>query len=155
MGNANNTAESSHVQKPLGKINQKDLDLIRSSWSLIESKEAFGIEIMVQLLSNYKQIKDKWIFAANLETEEEMRENSQLKYHAKNIVKVFGSVVEKVINAPSPESINIDECGLVTLGTKHFHFDVSRPNFEVLNFFLNSLKIFFHFNFLVIEHLIT
>jgi hypothetical protein len=54
-------------------ITPKDLDLVKAAWSSIESKETFGIDIMVRLFLEHKEIKTKWIFASNLETEEEVR----------------------------------------------------------------------------------
>jgi hypothetical protein len=113
-------------------LTQQDLDLVKTSWNMVESKEDLGVEIMIRLFIDHSHLKSKWIFASNLETEDEMRDNSQLKYHAKNIVNILGPVVEKVISAPTVESINIDECGLMTLGTKHFHFDVNRNDFQVI-----------------------
>jgi hypothetical protein len=113
-------------------LTHQDIDLVKKSWHLVESKENLGVEIMIRLFIDHSHLKSKWIFASNLETEDEMRSNSQLKYHAKNIISILGPVIEKIINAPSVDNINIDECGLVSLGTKHFHFDVFRADFQVI-----------------------
>jgi hypothetical protein len=115
-----------------GKITSQDIDLVKTSWLMVESKEDLGVEIMIRLFIDHSHLKTKWIFASNLENEDEMRSNSQLKYHAKNIINILGPVIEKIIGATSIESINLDECGLVTLGTKHFHFDVFRNDFQVM-----------------------
>ena len=95
-------------------LTQQDLDLVKTSWNMVESKEDLGVEIMIRLFIDHSHLKSKWIFASNLETEEEMRSNSQLKYHAKKVVDLLNKVVERVIKS-DPEHIDLDDFQLIKL----------------------------------------
>ena len=44
-----------------------------------------GIRIMIKMFKSDTDIKYLWIFASNLETEEKMRNNSEIIYHAKKM----------------------------------------------------------------------
>lgn len=74
----------------------------------------------------HSEIKYKWIFAANLETEAEMLTNSQIKYHSKKIMEVFGQIMEVVVSRGSFENL-----GLIRLGRSHFHYGVKPSDFKV------------------------
>ena len=47
---------------------------------------------------------------------------------------MLGRCVEKIAKS-EPETLNIDDCGLVKLGTKHFHYGVRRADFVVNLYF--------------------
>ena len=119
-----------HHGSKLEPITENDIEIIKSGWSSINSREEFGLDIMVRLFLNNRDIKSKWIFASNLETEEEMRSNSQLKYHAKKVVDLLNKVVERVIKS-DPEHIDLDDFLLIKLGSNHFHYGVIRNDFVV------------------------
>jgi hypothetical protein len=120
----------------LEPITENDIEIIRSGWSSIDSKEELGLDIMVRLFLNNREIKSKWIFASNLETEEEMRSNSQLKYHAKKVIDLLNKVIERVINSSDPSNIDLDDFHLIKLGSNHFHYGVIRHDFIVKAFVL-------------------
>lgn len=119
-----------HHGSKLEPITENDIEIIKSGWSSINSREEFGLDIMVRLFLNNRDIKSKWIFASNLETEEEMRSNSQLKYHAKKVVDLLNKVVERVVKS-DPEHIDLDDFQLIKLGSNHFHYGVIRDDFVV------------------------
>ena len=77
-------------------INQDDLDIVKKSWASVSDPQDLGLSIMIYIFQEHKEIKSKWIFAANLETLEEMLSNSQLKYHAKKVVDVLAFLLGKL-----------------------------------------------------------
>lgn len=81
---------------------------------------------MHSLFTAHSEIKYKWIFAANLETEEEMLANSQIRYHSKKIMEVFSQIIYIVIHRES-----LDQLGLERLGRSHFHYGVKPTDFKV------------------------
>lgn len=90
-----------------------------------------------RIFQAHKEIKGKWIFATNLETEAEMVSNPQVRYHAKKITDVFTKAVT-ILCSSSPNAISLDELNLARLGRSHFHYGVTRDNF-VVSFFSFSL----------------
>jgi hypothetical protein len=115
------------------KISMKEVKLIKESWDSIKSHQDFSIAIMVRIFQEHSVIKDRWIFATNLVTEEEMLNNSQVKYHAKKI----GDVLARIVNiAASSQGVDfdkdkLDQIDLIKLGRSHFHYGVARENFSV------------------------
>lgn len=134
MGVTNSKTNSSYSLDDvlnLAPLNQKEVDLLKICWEEIKNKEEMGISIMVRIFQEHKQIKSKWIFATNLETEAEMISNSQLRYHAKKITDVLGKIVVKAISCPDIAEFSVDEFELTRLGRNHFHYGVRREHFFV------------------------
>ena len=153
MGNSNNGFD-----KPVEPMTEQEISLVKECWDSIEDKQALGMAIMLRLVKYslepfpkkekfnqlikilnrlflaHSEIKHKWIFAANLETEEEMLNNSQIKYHAKKIIDVFGKLVEGVVG-----HAELDNSSLERLGRNHFHYGVKVDDF-VVSTKLNFLK---------------
>lgn len=89
--------------------------------------------------SNITKIKQLWVFAANLETEDEMLQNSQLRYHGDKIVSTFDKVIN-ILTSPSNEQID-----LIALGRRHHgyglrkeYFIVSKNNFRGIEIYIGS-----------------
>ena len=55
-----------------------------------------------------------------------MVNNSQIKYHSQNIIKVFGQVIDAVIIRG-----DLNCLGLERLGKSHFHYGVKAEDFKV------------------------
>ena len=80
-----------------------------------------------RIFVSHEDIKYLWIFASNLETEEEMLNNSQLRYHAKKVVDALNKILVAVI---SNETHNLDQ-DIQRLGKTHFHHGVKKEYFPV------------------------
>ena len=91
----------------------------------------FLFVFVLRIFQEHKEIKGKWIFATNLETEAEMLSNSQVRYHAKKILGVISKIVEKLTSTPDVRQFDLDEFGLVKLGRSHYHYNVRREHFVV------------------------
>lgn len=133
MGTTNSKSNTSALEDvaKLEPLNQKEVEALKMSWHAIKNKEQIGISTMVRIFQEHKEIKNKWIFATNLETEAEMVSNSQLRYHAKKIIDVLEKIVDKLINCSDIENFSVDEFDLIRLGRNHFHYGVKRENFFV------------------------
>ena len=94
------------------KFNENDLEIVKKSWNSIENLEEFGVSIMIYIFQEHKEIKGKWIFASNLETESEIRHNSQVKYHSKKVIDIFNLLLSKLNNVDDlkNEDLNIKVC---------------------------------------------
>lgn len=79
-----------------------------------------------RLFTAHSEIKHKWIFAANLETEAEMVNNSQIIYHSKKIIEVFGKILNVVFTKGSFKGMELER-----LGRSHFHYGVVPSDFKV------------------------
>jgi hypothetical protein len=134
-------------ESKLEPITENDIEIIRSGWNSIDSRDEFGLDIMISLFLTNRDIKSKWIFASNLETEEEMRSNSQVKYHAKKVIDLLSKVVERIVKS-DPEKIDLEDFKLIKLGSNHFHYGVIRDDFIVSLFNLFKIKMFFFTFFL-------
>lgn len=108
------------------KLTQDEIEKIQLSWRLIEDEKEFGLLIMVRLFTAHAHLREKWIFAKDLSTEEEIRANSQLIYHAVKIVQMFTKIISFL------NQINqYDFKEIVTLGRNHQSYGVKPHDFEV------------------------
>ncbi len=55
-----------------------------------------------------------------------MVNNSQIKYHSKKIMEVFGQILEVVVKRGDMDSLGLDR-----LGRSHFHYGVKPTDFKV------------------------
>ena len=76
----------------------------------------------------HPEIKSVWIFAAGLKNEEELRDNSQLKYHASKIANKINQIITCINQISQMESIKQD---LIQLGKAHFDYGVEPRYFKV------------------------
>ena len=74
------------------------------------------------------EIKFLWIFASNLETEDEMYTNSDLKYHAKKVVNTLVKILVSLSATTTDTSEHVD---LIRLGRRHHHYGIKKEHFKV------------------------
>ena len=96
-------------------FNENDLEIVKKTWNSIENFEEFGVSIMIYIFQKHKEIRGKWIFASNLETEFEIRHNSQVKYHSKKVIDIFNLLLSKLNNVDDlkNEDINNKVCFII------------------------------------------
>lgn len=99
---------------------------VKSSWKLISDHRDFGLNIMTRIFTKHAEIKHKWIFAKDLNGEDEIRQNPQLVYHATKIMEIM----DKVINAYNYDCMN-DFKDVMHLGKNHYDYGVRPSDFEV------------------------
>jgi len=80
----------------------------------------------LRIFAVHREIRDRWIFAVLLNTEEEMRNNAQLTYHAQQIMRLFTEIINR-LNTPTPYDLK----ELIKLGTSHQGYGVQPSDFEV------------------------
>ncbi len=91
-----------------------------------------------RIFNTHSEIKYLWIFASNLETEEEMLKNSQFCYHAKKL----GDSLNNVVTALTSPSETVDFSGIIDLfklGRHHCKYGVKEPYYTVRIFIIKSL----------------
>ncbi len=79
-----------------------------------------------RIFTVHREIRDRWIFAVDLNTEEDMRNNSQLTYHAHQIIRLFSEIIRR-LNTSNPYDLK----ELIKLGTSHHGYGVEPYDFEV------------------------
>ena len=73
----------------------------------------------------HTEIRYIWKFAQDIQTEEELRKNSRLKYHGKRIMETIGVVVKSLNN------LDVLDVLLVELGSRHFTYGTKADHFVV------------------------
>ena len=114
------------------KLSEEDIKVLRNSWGSILNNDEIGLAIMVRILKEHQSIKQVFFFATKLETEVEMRKDSQVLYHARKLSTTF----DKIVNDLDAELNNHKEF-LIKLGRKHYHYDVKYEYFQVTLFILS------------------
>lgn len=126
------------------QLDGKEIKLLKASWDTIKSKDDLGLAIMIRIFHEHKEIKNKWIFAANLETEAEMISNSQVRYHGSKIAAVFVQIIDQMNENSVFGQTELDKAyDLFKLGKSHFSYTVEREHFVVSS---HSLYLFIYFN---------
>lgn len=111
------------------ELTEAQIQRVKSTWKLIGDQKEFGLNIMTRIFTKHNDIKHKWIFAKDLNNEEEIRKNPQLVYHATKIMEVM----DKIITTYNYDSIN-DFKEIMHLGKNHHSYGVRPSDFEVNNF---------------------
>ncbi|RMZ93295.1 neuroglobin-like [Brachionus plicatilis] len=110
-------------------LSPEDIKIIRSSWRDLTKKGDFkthGINVMIKIFQRHPEIKHIWKFAAKLNTEEEMRENPQLRSHGNNIFEAINAAVNTL------EKNNRSNSSLVELGKKHTFYGAKKCYFHIM-----------------------
>jgi hemoglobin-like flavoprotein len=110
-----------------------EMQLVKRTWTYLEDQHELSIQLMVSMLTRFPQLKSKFIFTHGLNTEAELRGNSQLAYHGSRIVAVFDRIVKDIENINSNEYVF-----LKNLGCNHFGYGVQPEHFKVLTFLQNK-----------------
>lgn len=74
----------------------------------------------------HPHLREKWIFARDLQTEEEIRENPQVKYHAKKIAQLLSKFIDEINTFNS-----LDLGDVSNLGRNHHSYGVRPEDFQV------------------------
>ncbi|CAF1125808.1 unnamed protein product [Brachionus calyciflorus] len=124
-----NTLNSTHINRykntEQAELTVNQLDSVKSTWKLIKNHKDFGLMIMERMFLKNSEIKHKWIFAKDLNTEEEIRKNLQTIYHAAKIMEMFN----KLVNLYDLHKPN-DFKEITHLGKNHFDYGVRPSDFE-------------------------
>jgi predicted class III extradiol MEMO1 family dioxygenase len=120
---------SNVIDKPI-VFSPDEIQLVQSTWDHVTDHKEFGVKAMISMFQTYSDARFKFIFAHGLETEAEMRANSQLTYHAAAVIGVIDRVVKDF------ESVNSNEFSdIIVLGSNHFFYGVRFQDFKVNGFF--------------------
>lgn len=77
------------------------------------------------LFQTQPHLRKKWIFAANLELEDEIRANSQARYHAAKIMYTLNEIIHNIEDGAKRRGI------LESLGKIHCTYEVEPADFQV------------------------
>ncbi|RNA03246.1 non-symbiotic hemoglobin 2 [Brachionus plicatilis] len=114
-----------HDQNSL--LSTSDIILLRNSWREIvhQGQEKFAVEFMVRLFTIYPNFKHLWWFLKDVNTEENLRNNSQVLVHGQ---KMFDAIDKSIY---SLEDINSCCFALINLGRIHFKIGVREEHFKL------------------------
>lgn len=80
-----------------------------------------------RLFVMHPHLREKWIFARDLQTEEEIRSNPQVKYHASKIAQLFSRIIGEINTFNNQDLIDISN-----LGRNHHSYGVRPEDFQVI-----------------------
>ncbi|CAF0969412.1 unnamed protein product [Brachionus calyciflorus] len=121
----NSTYMEKYKNTEMAELTDDQLERVRLTWKLIKDHRNFGLMIMTRIFTKHSEIKHKWIFAKDLNSDEEIRKNPQLIYHAIKIMETVNKLVSSYdINGPN------DFKEISHLGKNHFDYGVRPADFE-------------------------
>jgi SepF-like predicted cell division protein (DUF552 family) len=104
-----------------------EIQLVQNTWNHFDDLKELGIELMVSLLTKHPHLKVKFIFTHGLNTEAELRGNSQLVYHGSAIITVLDSTIKGL---DSDDNSKVCE-KLKKLGRSHFGYAIQPCHLKV------------------------
>jgi len=87
---------------------------------------------MIKMFKSDNYIKYLWIFASNFESEEKMRNNSEITYHANKMMIAFKKLIDFIKTNPVSSICFPEQIDLVRMGKRHFHYGLKKEFFQVL-----------------------
>lgn len=75
----------------------------------------------------HPHLREKWIFARDLQTEDEIRSNPQVKYHATKIAQLLSKFIVEINTFNAQELTDVAH-----LGRNHHSYGVKREDFQVI-----------------------
>jgi hemoglobin-like flavoprotein len=144
-----NTAKIDRASNSDETLTSNDVELIKNSWKIVvkEGLTKYGVNMMIRVFLEHKNLKPLWRFARGLETAEQMHSNQLLKMHG-----------EKLFNAIDLAINSLDDLGtlvpiLIQLGYSHYNWGVREEHFPVnkLIFILNFQPKKIHFHFIIFK----
>ena len=124
---SSSTKEDSTIETKNQSLTHIEITLIKNSWKLIvkQGLQQNGVNMMIRIFLEHKELKPLWHFSKNLETAEQMNSSQLLKSHGE---KLFNAI-DMVVN-------NLDEWTtltliLIQLGFSHFKWGVREQHFPV------------------------
>lgn len=85
--------------------------------------------IISSLFQTHPELRKLWIFASNLEKEQEIRSNPQTRYHAAKIMYTLNEIITNIEDYDKRRNL------LQSLGKIHVTYDVKPSDFQV--FYIN------------------
>ena len=122
-----------------GSITENDIELVKQTWKSIDNLDHFGVTLFITLFANYQEIKEKWIFTADLKTERDFLKSPELSFHAYQVIKMIDRLIAKLDSLDSLNTIENDIV-LKKLGNVHFRYAVCRTEFFVCFLFIFTFE---------------
>ena len=73
-------------------FSKHDLEMIEISWSFVKNKQLFGVKTMIKIFESCDEIKKMFVFASNLQTYNQMIENTQVIFHSNQMIKTLNKI---------------------------------------------------------------
>lgn len=128
MGQLNCSAPASEDKlKTPQSLSSQDIDHIKSSWKhVVKSGLSInGVNMMIKIFVEHKELKLLWRFARNLDTAEQMYSNQLLKLHGEKLFNAVDMVVNNLQDFKSIVPI------IVQLGFSHYRWGAREEHFPV------------------------
>ena len=123
------------------QLTSNDLEMIEISWSFVKNKQEFGLNTMIKIFETSKEIKKLFLFASNLELAVQMKENSMVRNHAKQMISQLDKIVVLLTKSSKSFSSEQEKEQLIKLGQQHYHYGLRKDFFKIFeNCFIKSLE---------------
>ena len=109
-------------------FSKHDLEMIEISWSFVKDKELLGLNTMVRTFETSNEIKNLFGFASNLESSNEMIQNTRVRYHANQVINTLDKIIILLTKSFLSEQ---DKELLIELGERHYHYGLKIEYFKV------------------------
>jgi len=121
-------------------FSKHDLEMIEISWSFVRDKQLLGLNTMIRIFESSVEIKKKFLFASNLELATQMIENTQVRFHAYQMIRTLDKIVILLTELSISKQ---DKEDLVELGQRHYHFGLKIDHFIVCYYCVIILNNFY------------
>ena len=109
-------------------FSKHDLEMIEISWSFVKDKELLGLNTMIKIFESSNEIKNLFGFASNLESSNEMIQNTRVRYHANQVINTLDKIIILLTKSTISKQ---DKDDLIRLGKLHYHFGLKKDYFKV------------------------
>lgn len=118
------------------KVSKSDLELIETSWSLIESKQYLGLITMIKIFNLSKDLKV--MFNKDDDVDFDDVDKSILINYANQMIEALNKIIIMMTKYSNKDEYIFE---LIELGKRHYYFGIKQEHFKIFeNCLIKSLK---------------
>jgi len=128
MGQLNcSSPANEETDKTPQPLSPQEIDNIKSSWQYVVKSglSINGVNMMIKIFVEHKELKTLWRFAPSLNTTEQMYSNQALKMHGEKLFNAVDMVVNNL------QDFQLIVPIIVQLGFSHYRWGAREKHFPV------------------------
>ncbi len=128
MGQLNcSSPANEETDKTPQPLSPQEIDNIKSSWQYVVKSglSINGVNMMIKIFVEHKELKTLWRFAPSLNTTEQMYSNQALKMHGEKLFNAVDMVVNNL------QDFQLIVPIIVQLGFSHYRWGARETHFPV------------------------